>query len=587
MASLSSGLKLGTGSVSSLIKSANSLQTQLANYQDQTQAFEYQNSAYTDDAFSSYSTYLNGRIKTLQGTGTLADASKALTLTKTLEAAMKSNVSASIQRENIQILSGNASKQDKYNLISSQYVRAVNNGDLTLAQSLESQAYSLSQSIQYDQQQAANAAATLASSSASKEASGEQHVATQLEVALKQFNQDYAASGQKGQQKALKDFVNSPVVQQQLKTLGVSLPKGATPNYFDVVEGVMHGIYQAHSLAALAEEPYNPDTAQTYADAANAIVTGEKKYGTLSGNLSLQDVQQASTALASGQLAYNATTGGFGTASIPTPQGATASGFKFVPNQGVQVQLSPNAFKAASPQLAAELNSLGLQYNPTTNGQTQGEEVQVTSKSPDWLRKLVPVNTLINVFQVKNPTTGQNMIQFKADSSGGPGSSVYSIIQDASGKHALAEEGQQGSIIHGGDYGFNSSQQPASHTSFLSRLGSMIGNSASSLFGHFSGNASAQDLLSGATQFQIAQANAKAAAAMLAYKPSPLPNISIPQVAPPPAIKPSPTPNSRITINPFPNQSITPKTVNPQSGNSSPQLPGSFNLQGGGGIRLQ
>lgn len=97
MPSLSPYTNLG-GSASSLIRSAASLSNSIAAYQDSLKAFEYQNSAYTDDAYSGYKDYLNSRISALQATGTVADAQKALTLTKTLEAATHSNISASITR---------------------------------------------------------------------------------------------------------------------------------------------------------------------------------------------------------------------------------------------------------------------------------------------------------------------------------------------------------------------------------------------------------------------------------------------------------------------------------------------------------
>lgn len=156
MASLSPSTDIG-GSASSLVRSAASLTSQIQAYNDSLQAFQYQNSAYTDDSFSSYKTYLQDRIDALSSSGSVADASKALTLTKTLEAATKSNISAGIQRENIQIMAGNASLTDKYNLVAGQFQRAIANGDLTLAQSLESQAYSINQSIKYQAQQAASA----------------------------------------------------------------------------------------------------------------------------------------------------------------------------------------------------------------------------------------------------------------------------------------------------------------------------------------------------------------------------------------------------------------------------------------------
>lgn len=583
-----------TGSASALLRTAGSLATQQADYQDAVKAFEYSNSAYTDEAFGAYADYLNGRINGLNSTGSLSAAQKALSLTRALDSAGKSNISASITRENIQIMAGNATLPDKYALVAGQFVRAINNGDLTLAQSLESQAYSINQSIQYQAQQAADAAATLAragvasaKASGTTTAKGEEGVATSLTNQLKQFNKDFSAVGQKSQEKTLSEFVKS--IQLQLDELGVVLPNGAKPNYFDVVRGVASAVYNAHALAGDAVAPYADDGGQSYYDKANAIVTGDTTFKTLSGGMSIQELGYSADALANGQLAYNATTGGFGKAPIDVPKGTTAAGFTFKVNDkgvgSVQTELSNNAFVTAPPKLAAQLSGLGLKFSPDNSGAPkQGEQVQVTKDSPDWLRKLVPNGTLLNVFQ------DQTGIHFKADASEGPGSSVYTIAADSTGKRALYEEGQLGSIEHGGDYGYNDGTPGVSAGGtghFRNTSINSIKNDPMSLTLGL-GKTNAQSVINQSAMIdaQTAAANQAAAAAMLAYSPPPLPNISIaPPIAPTPvAVAPNVAPNQSIGL--LPNPAVAPRTTNPQPGATSPQNPGSIPLQGSG-FKLQ
>src|SRR6201993_1355357 len=101
MPSLSSSARLGNTSPSSLIRSSQSIASEIATYNDSLAAYQYELSPKTDADLQTYQDYLNNRISNLQNTGSVTDASKALTLTRTLTSATRSNVSANIQRENI------------------------------------------------------------------------------------------------------------------------------------------------------------------------------------------------------------------------------------------------------------------------------------------------------------------------------------------------------------------------------------------------------------------------------------------------------------------------------------------------------
>jgi hypothetical protein len=152
----------GNARAGALLRSANARAISLENLNDEQAAYDYARSGYTDEAYAAYADYLNQRINRVNGRGDLTSAAKALSLTKNLDSASKSNLSAQITRENIQMLTGNASTSDKLSLVVHQSEIAKSLGDLTLYQHLEEQAYSLSQQVQKEQADAAVASQTLA-----------------------------------------------------------------------------------------------------------------------------------------------------------------------------------------------------------------------------------------------------------------------------------------------------------------------------------------------------------------------------------------------------------------------------------------
>lgn len=563
---------------SSLLKNAASIRDQLATYQDSVKAFEFSNSAYTDTALAEYSTYLKTRIDSLSATPSISAASKSLSLTKALDSATKQNISASITRENIQVLSGNATLEDKYNVIASQYVRAASNGDMTLAQSLMSQAYSLSQTIQLQRQQAADAAATLAkavaaaaSSAATATAGQQEHIASGLRFSLQQLNQDIKNAGEKDFNATVKKWVstNSDV----LKELGVVLPKNAQPNYFDLVNGVAGAIYNAHMLAYQAKLPFDPGVAQGYYDSAMSLALGLDKLPTLAGSKTIQDIQQAAANPA--QFVYNQATGGF--------TQSTQSGNKVDVTTGKVVPTYSGSIKATILPVSAvtQLTKLGLNVSSVNKdgSAANGVQVQATTQSPQWLRNVLGPNGATDAY-----INGQG-IQFEADSASGTGKAVYTLVNDGSGLHGLFESSKEGDRLVGGDYGFNpNSKNPSSGHSSTNSFGQTLtsGGPHLSLTSDFIGTSA---ILAKAQQQQdyVTAQNAIAAKALLANTPPPLPTILPPAAAPPP---------QQITVAPR-TAPVTPATRSVSqaapvaSPAKSPQTPGGINLQGGGGIRLQ
>lgn len=553
MASLSSGLKLGTGSTSSLLRSASSLQRQISDYQDSLQAYQYQNSAYTDQAYQSYKDYLNGRISSLNSSGGVTNAQKALTLTKTLESAMKSNISASITRENIQIMAGNATKADKYNLIVNQYQRAVDNGDLTLAQSLESQAYSLSQQIQYEAQQSAAARSALQTAKATQQGD----IVTNLRDSLTYFAGLTKNTSEQQVNTTLKNWVQSN--KATFQALGVNIST-QQPNYFDVASGIVGAIYNHTVLQAQAEAPINPLRSQDLAMQAANVLNGATQFKTLAGNLTFQEIQQASADPS--MFAYDSSTGaykkttqtGYQYQTFQNPDGSsykalvpTYSGIVGGPASSKVYFLTPNETKLAT-NLGLNFTQDKLNANGTVGA---GVQVQLTQNSPDWLKQVLGQNGVTNLFTDQNGD-----IIFKGASSSGQGSSYYTLVQDGKGLPGLFEHTIDGTTkLAGGAYGFN-----AGAAQLLINQGQQIQRTVS-------------------IQQQMQAAELKLAS------PKPLPQI---QLAPPPQ-------QQQITIPKISTPKISAPTINPQQPTVNPQAPasvnvqgGSFNLQGGGGgIRLQ
>lgn len=448
---------LGNTSSSSLIKSATTLAKEVQDYQDQVQALEYANSAFTDEAYAKYREYLNSRISTLNKTGGVVNASKALTLTKTLEGATHNNISASILRENIQVMAGNATPTDKYNVIVNQYRRAVSNGDFTLAQSLENQAYSLSQTIQQQAQQSADAAATLAKSAITNKVSYEGEVVSNLKEALKSFTATAKLGSERELNTDLAKYVNDPTTKKTLQTLGVKI-NGSQPNYWDVVSGIAGAIYNHSVLKAQAESATNPLVARIYASQAQDMLTGATKFDTLGGSLTVLQIQQAQQD--PNMFSYNNTTGKY--------ERNLQTGYQYMTftdqNGQSSKQLVPqyssypgsqrkeyNKVYFLTPQETTTMTKLGLDFSENKSKTTgNGVQVQTTQDTPQWLRSILGEGGLANFY-----TDSNGFVTFEAGGTNNRGPAYYTLATDNKGLAGVYEHTANGETnFVGGDYGF-------------------------------------------------------------------------------------------------------------------------------------
>lgn len=441
MASLSSSARLGNTSPSSLIRSAQSVASEINTYNDSLAAYQYELSPKTDADLAAYQGYLNGRIDRLQSTGSITDANKALTLTRTLTSATRSNVSSNIQRENINVMAGNGTLQDKYNTIVDQFQRATAIGDLSLAQQLESQAYSVSQSIQYQAQQSATAGAALANANAG----GQTGIIKNLNDALTQLNNDIKHLGVSDFNKTTTKWVDAN--RSQLQALGVIIPEGAQPNYFNLVEGIQAAKYNTYVLQAQAYSATNPGAADTAMRNAKNIQYGVDKIPTLGGSLTLQEIQQA--AQDPSMFAYDYGSGKY--------ERTTQTGFQYINGQiaptysGIVGSKQANQIFFLNPDQTATLSGLGINFSMNKNGTTgDGVKIQLTENTPSWLKNILGENGVSNAY-----TDRYGNIQFEGPSTSGQGLTYFSLLT-VGGLHGVYEHSADGSThLVGGNYGFD------------------------------------------------------------------------------------------------------------------------------------
>lgn len=504
-------------------------------------AYEYSQSAYSDTAFATYSAYLKSRIAAESATPSIAAASKSLSLTKALTSATKSNISATIQRENIQVLTGNATLTDKYNVIAQEFVRAQGNGDLTLAQSLEGQAYSLSQRIQYQNQQSAAAAAAN---------DGRSWVATAkgYEAALKQFNADYVNAGEKTGKQVIADFVKS--IAPQLAQAGIHLQPGVQPTYFDIVDGVNRAIYKSYQNASTVYAPTDPTASQTYADKADATVSSIPTiYGTMSAQ-TLAQAQQNPNMFGykeDPQYVQHNPNDASGKMNPQTGYQQTA--------QGIQPTFSPNPWLDIPNNLNNQILSLKLRIVTKAGN---GIEVTSSTESPQWIRNILPGDATTHIL-----SDGNGQLQFEADAQNGQGKAIYTIAKD----NTVWESSNLGDRLISGT--------PPSNTQPTSVFGKITQS-------FMSGMNSIDMLLSprafAATVPGMVQAgtNHFTLPPLPVAKPLQLPTLSVAAPAPQQAIHAAPP------INPYP----TAPTVSPQQTAPSTSIQSGgqgISLQGGGG----
>jgi superoxide dismutase len=269
---------LGNVGASALVKSAAGIATQIADYNDKVQAIEWGNSSQDDAAFSVYSKYLTDRIAKLQGTGSLSDASKALTMSSTLTSANRSYVSNAIQNTSMNILEGNSTATDKQTQIVSLYQQAVANGDDNLAQNLRSQCDTLNQQIQYDHQTASTAYAANLKADQEAQKQGDEDAITGIKNSLSNLSFILKSGGQTAISEEGKQYVDS--IRAYAKTMGIDIPEGSSVTNGGLITAAINAIGQltANEADILTAMPGQSVAAQVATQDVQSIINGQTQF---------------------------------------------------------------------------------------------------------------------------------------------------------------------------------------------------------------------------------------------------------------------------------------------------------------------
>ena len=487
MANLSSSSRLGNTSTSSLIKSSRSIASAITANQDEFYRIQYQNSAKTATDLQTYQQYLTGRIGNLLSTGSVTDNTKAMSLSQNIVTATASNISADITRQNIDIINGNATPQDKLSLISQEFDRAGAIGDTALQQSLVSQASSLSQTINYQNQVSQTAHNTLIAAGASQQ----NNVAQTLTDKLVQLNTDAGAAGMDKLNSVLKDYVTqnkssllaladaklpdgTSAISADARAAIIAAVNNSQPNYQDILAGTTAAISSAHYLAGLMQMPVDAangtDTATKYFQAQTDIANGTTKIPTLAGHLSQQDIVQWQQTPAEFVPHINADSGTLGFSYQPGGHTASMSainGLKFNADGTVQAAftgsvagtpLSSQQAQSTEKQLTALGFSFSKQATSTSASNNNGIAIQATASLAKWLKPLVGNQQNAELRAYVTPQG----LQIGALDANGKGN-IFLVAQDSNGKQALYKSTGQyangnpifGSQVASGDYGFN------------------------------------------------------------------------------------------------------------------------------------
>jgi hypothetical protein len=447
MANLSTSSRLGNTSTSSLVRSSKSIQSAITANTDEAQRIQFQNNPSSGN-LDVYLNYLQSRANQLNSTGSITDSTKAMAVAQSMNSAIATNTSFEVQNTSIQIMEGNATPQDKWNQLSNLAQRASSVGDMKLTQSLVSQADSLSQQIQYQNQQAQLASKTLST----QQSTVQGEIISSLDNSLKQLNNDITNVGRNGLNDVVSKWVDGN--RAVLQSFGVIIPDGAQPNYFDLVNGIAAAQYNHYILKAQVEQTYDPYAAQLSTQKAQNILTGVDKFSTITGN-DMTVSQLTSAAQNPTQFAYDNTTGKLVQTDQTGYSGYDQNGLPKATYSG-QVAQSSNQIYFLNPSQTAELSSMGLNFSvgkPAAGektGNANGVQIEATSMTPSWLQKIVGSNGLSNAF-----VDNSGNLQIKGSSSQGNGQSYYTLV-NVGGLSGGFEHLPDGTIKPvGGDYGFN------------------------------------------------------------------------------------------------------------------------------------
>lgn len=460
MASLLSNTRLGNTGVSSLVKSASTLSNTLNTYNDTVARLTFENSAKTADDLTTYQTYLNSRIGSLESTGTLANATKALDMRQTLTSAIHSSASADIQRSTIAVLDGNGTSDDKLAAIGDAFQKLYAVGDLAAAQSYEQQYYSYSQTVQYQKQQAATALASAASASASATKSAITAAIDQNKQNITNANGAFTGTGPKFLDSQTNTYLKTQATATGAKANGsasifaaIAGQVGMTNpgiNVNNAGQRYAQGSYTQGSILDIYTQAIilDPTNAQKYKNEIDNYVmngtTGISLPGSENKSITWAALQKTVFAGNSNNAPYAITRGAGNTWNVVKEN---ISGYVFGTDQNNQKVLIPT-YSMFTPsidsksQLGQMLQKEGINYKTNSDG--------------DWTFQPTTQNGFLGRVFGNYPVVGavqhDGTIEFA-----GPSGQLYKMTSDAKGLFGLQQLNQFGQVINNnvaGQYGF-------------------------------------------------------------------------------------------------------------------------------------
>lgn len=428
--------------ISSLLRSAAATRQKIQNQQDAQVAFEWDMSAQTYEDYIAYSKYLN------EQSSKTTDPSSRLTYANKIKSAQRSFTSNEIQRSTQSVMEGTSSIADKKNIIQNLYDRAVNNGDMNLAQNLVSTWDGLDKQEQAQAEAAANAAERLQRAQdayQNKTGAAYSSLAQSLKDGLESLTAAFNRSGQVGYNKAAKEFIDSH--RDSLKAMGITLPKDISTNIGQVIEGTIHAIGQYYMLAGQATSLSSPEQSQNYFSKAQDIANGSTTFNTPAGQRNLYQVGE----LAKDPRAFVESTDSNGNVTLVA---STKLGYRVneygnlekIYSGMTQEQLSSKD----NSKYQKQLEKLGFQ-NVRYDSKTGTFKVQLTNQSAQWLDPK-SIDKSFNAEIDLEPTASGFQIYDRGRDK------LFQIATDNRGLGALyAIDPIRGAVHVNGQYGFNQS----------------------------------------------------------------------------------------------------------------------------------
>lgn len=460
MSSLMAKTTLGNTNVSSLLKSASTLANSMNVYRDTVQRLTFENSAKTATDLHKYQVYLNGRIKILEGSGSVTDATKALDMRQTLVSAIHASASADIQRSTIAVLDGLGTSDQKLAAIGNAFQRLYAIGDLAAAQSYEQEYYSYSQTVQYQKQVAADALARASGSYGQSGVKGYSTAVAAAETAIKNnianANAAFAAQGPTFLDKQTNSYLKSQVKEIGAKANGSASIFAALAGQVGMVkQGVRldgktmyaQGTYTPGSMLDIYTQAIaaDPDKAATYKAKIDSYLNGSTGIalpGEGAQGLTYNALMNTVYAGNSGNAPYGVVRGPDGSWDVHAEH---VTGYTFGKDQNGYVKLMPaySFFNTPIPrETQSVLEKSGINVKSDSNGDWW---FQATNQSGFLGR-------LFGNYAVQGAVQRDGSVEFMGD-----GGKLYKMVKGENGLFGVQQLNQFGQVVNpnvAGQYGF-------------------------------------------------------------------------------------------------------------------------------------